>query len=250
LLINRRESDSLCGMAGKTRQVLIADDHEMIRDGLRSNITELVGDCDIITACNGAEASALLENESGYSLIILDLFMPETDGFALVRDTCDRFPDTPVVVMSASEDAGHMRKVIDTGASGYIPKSCGRKLMLSALELILNGGTYIPPGLLKADTTNYATLTSDSRAIDNQLHKPAGLTERQLEVLHLLARGLPNKLIARELDVSEHTVKTHIRTLFAALNVNNRTQAVLVAQQKNYLSASMSKETDNKRTPE
>ena len=220
-------------MEGRTTAILVADDHEMIREGLTNSIGEIGGNFRVMTACNGSEVLTLLDSGQAFGLIILDLFMPDTDGFALVSEVCERRPDTPVVVLSASENASHMNRAIDAGAAGYIPKTHGKTLMVGALQLVLSGGTYIPPEMLALNCG--AISTRDSVNISRLSDRNPSLTKRQLEILRLLARGQSNKMIARSLGLSEHTVKTHIRTIFKELKASNRTQAVLAAQKLKYL---------------
>jgi len=210
-------------------KILVADDHVLVREGLSSALRALSAGLEVKQAANGDEVMAELQQNHDFDLILLDLRMPGTDGFALLGNICNRFPDIPVVILSASDDALTMRKSLDRGASGFIPKSTDHDVMLSALNLVLAGGVYIPPGMLNDD----ANAASDKqRFADSQdLDVKNRLTDRQIEVLHLLAKGYQNKLIAKTLGVSEHTIKIHVTAILKALGVKNRTQAVLVAQQ-------------------
>jgi len=140
------------------------------------------------------------------------------------------YPDIPVVILSASDDAQTMRKSLDRGASGFIPKSTSHDVMLSALNLVIAGGVYIPPGMLNEGSEEQHG-ENDKSVSGSDADIKARLTERQLEVLRLLAKGHQNKMIAKSLGVSEHTVKIHVTAILKALGVKNRTQAVLVAQQ-------------------
>lgn len=169
-----------------------------------------------------------------FDLVLLDLFMPGSDGFTLLGEACNRVPETPVVVLSASEDRGHMRKSLDLGATGYIPKSSPHDIMVSALQLILSGGIYVPPQLIRGGHAVADTSSGVER--DGPTLNPeavAGLTARQLDVLSFLVQGKSNKEIARELGLSENTVKIHVAAVFNVLGANNRTKAAMVAREIN-----------------
>ena len=156
--------------------------------------------------------------------------MPGTQGHQHVTKLRAQAPSLPVIVLSGSEDAELMRSLIDLGVLGFIPKAYSPEVMLSAIRLVLAGGIYIPPLLLAhaqaqgwqpAETP--ATAAGDSkRSVDGLRNL---LTERQIDVMRLLSQGKPNKLIARDLGISEGTVKIHLAAIFRALNVRNRVEA-------------------------
>ncbi len=216
---------------------LIADDHDLVRAGLRHALQALVlcPEPEIIEARSAAEVQGILALNAKFDLVVLDLVMPGAGGFSLLSKLCDQLENTPVLVISASDDALTMRRVLDCGASGFVPKNTRHEVMLSAFRLVLSGGVYVPPvflvrnGLAKSrgnmlqpadlppTATGRATLSSE-------------LTERQREVLGLLEQGMQNKQIARQLGLSEHTVKIHVAAILHALGVTNRTQAVIAAQ--------------------
>lgn len=201
-------------------RILLADDHDLFRAGLAMVLQGLPEAFELIQAASLAAAIECTETTDGVDLALLDLHMPAMNGMAGLRDFRKRFPAVPVVIVSASDACADVQEALDAGASGYIHKSSPPQVMLSALELVLAGGVYVPPQALGP------TL---ARALPD-LPKPGGLTARQLDVLRLLAAGKPNKLIARELGLSEGTVKIHLSTIFRVLDVNNRTEAVLAAQ--------------------
>jgi DNA-binding NarL/FixJ family response regulator len=151
--------------------------------------------------------------------------MPGFTGVQGVAEFRTRFPEIPLVVLSASESHYDIKRALDAGALGFIPKASSPAVMVSALQLILAGGIYLPSLLVKPDSGLHG---QDAAAFAALRH--GGLTTRQMEVLRLLVRGSQNKVIARALDLSEGTVKIHVAAIFRALNVNNRTETVLAVQ--------------------
>ncbi len=215
-------------------KLLVADDHVLVREGMRHSLGELAPDIEILEAENAEQVLEVMAGNPDLDVAILDLIMPGANGFELLIQVCEKFPDIPVVLMSASEDPDHMRKVIDYGASGYIPKSASRDVMLSAVKLVLSGGVYIPPAMLQSDGERGDTgfglggdLLGNSRP---KVAIPPELTSRQLDVLLMLGQGKSNKEIARDLGLSENTVKIHVTAILKVLNVSNRTQAGIIAQ--------------------
>ena len=205
-------------------RILVADDHALVREGLVHILRELDPAAEIIEADSAAAVHVALVGGAGFDLALLDLFMPGVEGFDLFTDVCDRFPELPVVVLSASEEPAHVRKAIDCGASGYVPKSSGREVMLNALRLVLAGGLYLPPVTLAGG--------ADEAPAPAAAHLLLGsLTPRQREVLRLLGAGLSNKEIARQLGLSENTVKIHVTAILRSLQVSNRTAAVVLARE-------------------
>ncbi len=159
------------------------------------------------------------------SVALIDWRMPGVDGVAWFRGLIATNPATRIVVMSGAEDAMMVRELLAAGAAGFIPKTDSAAVILQAMRLVLAGGTYAPVRLLSGGVDAFAggaARRANSGGVDS-------LTGRQLDVLRLLAKGLPNKLIARELDLSEGTIKVHILAIFRTLNVSNRTEAVIAA---------------------
>jgi DNA-binding NarL/FixJ family response regulator len=202
-------------------RILLADDHDLFRAGLAMVLQGLPEPFELVQAASLAAAIERAEASDGIDLALLDLHMPAMNGIGGLRDFRRRFPLVPVVIVSASDACADVQEALDAGASGYIHKSSPPQVMLSALELVLAGGVYLPPQALQPAAT---------RLLPQDLPKPGALTARQLDVLRLLAEGKPNKLIARELGLSEGTVKIHLSAIFRVLDVNNRTEAVLAAQ--------------------
>lgn len=199
-------------------KILLADDHTLFREGMRLVLSRLGPDTTVVEA---ADHQALLELATAHpdaNLALIDLGMPGADPFQALKQLLGRFPTLPVVVLSASEDPDHMRRALDLGVMGYIPKRETAEVMLHALRLVLAGGVYIPPLLVEGMHTG-----SVSRGA-------TPLTPRQGEVLGGMVAGKPNKEIGRELGMSEATVKAHVTAILRVLNVTNRTQAVSAAQ--------------------
>jgi DNA-binding NarL/FixJ family response regulator len=210
-------------------KVLIVDDHHLIREGMRPVLERLAtpgsGETvEIIEAQNFDEAAAAAATHADLDLVLLDLRMPGTSGFAGLAQLQKSFPGLPVVMMSGEDDPSLVREAIDHGALGYIPKSSTSEVILSALRLVLSGGTYLPREAIGQRTVPPTPLDF-SAATAARL----GITPRQADVLVLLLAGKSNKVICRELNLAESTVKNHIAAVFKALNVTTRVQAVLMA---------------------
>jgi DNA-binding NarL/FixJ family response regulator len=210
--------------AAPALSILLADDHEVMRLALRHALQPLAVSIGWHEAANAAEVDAQLANGGDFDLALVDLNMPGSDGAATIARWRREHPALPLVVVSATEDAATVRGLIGLGVAGFVPKSDAAAVMLQAIRLILAGGTYAPVRFL-ADSAPEA---APQPAAGNGL----GLTPRQDDVLALLARGLPNKSIARELGLSEATVKVHLLAIFRVLQARNRTEAVVAAQRR------------------
>ncbi len=210
-------------------KIIITDDHPLVRAGFRQAIESTFRNDTVLEASTAAELEALLEADDAVDLILLDYFMPDTDGFEILDHLVLRLPETPVIILSACNDTAIIRRAIDHGAAGFIPKDTTNDVLISALRLVLAGGTYIPPMMLDNLQAGTGAAQGDpSSADESPLDR---LTQRQREVLRLIAAGMTNKAISRRLGVTENTVKVHITSILKTLGVNNRTQAVISAQQ-------------------
>lgn len=213
-------------------KILIADDHELFRDGLRHVLDQLGGALEIVEACDFAQAVAAVERERDIDIVLLDLAMPGMTWNEGLQRLKDLLTDTvPIIVLSASDDRRHVLQAVNMGAAGFIPKTSSSRVMLSALKLVLSGGVYLPPALLEQSNSQ-----ADGLGIANE-NAVSFLTPRQREVLALLGQGKSNKEIARVLQLAEGTVKLHVTAILKALNVNNRTRAVVAASQLGLTSA-------------
>lgn len=219
-------------------KLLVADDHHLIREGLKHTLEGVYHNAVVVEATDGKEVLETLESNPDTELMLLDFFMPGTNGFDLVSKLCEEYPHIPVVIISASDDPLLMRKMLDRGAVGYVPKATDHEEVKRALQLVRSGGVYVPPHLAEAnkqpageshvEVKNHNGVSIPSPARKEQVL--TNLTKRQIEVLQLIAQGKTNKDISRLLQVSENTVKVHVTAILKALGVTNRTQAVIVAQ--------------------
>jgi DNA-binding NarL/FixJ family response regulator len=202
-------------------KIIVADDHALFREGLRHILRQLGDDVAIIEAENHDSALALAAQHPDADVVLLDLDMPGHEPMVALETMIAQSATTPVVVLSACEDVHQVRKALDAGAMGFVPKHESARVMLSALRLVLEGGIYIPPMLMKKD--------------QNSTTSGASLTPRQRDVLERLIEGKSNKEISREMGLSEATVKAHLAAIFRCLNVDNRTEAARVAAQRGLL---------------
>lgn len=207
-------------------RILLADDHPLFREGLRPVLMKLDTQVELLEAADYPSAFASMhqgrELPGGMDMALLDLYMPGMDGVEGIMRFRVTFPDIPVVVLSASEQPADIQTLLTAGAMGYLTKASSSEVILGALRLVLGGGIYVPSCLLLERGNHYGTLPEPLRN--------SSLTARQIDVLRELAKGLSNKQIARSLDVTEGTVKIHLAAIFRNLKVNNRTEAVLMAQ--------------------
>jgi DNA-binding NarL/FixJ family response regulator len=201
--------------------VVIADDHPLFRGALRQAIATLMPQARILEASGMDELKTGLASEKGADLILLDLTMPGVQGFSGLMHLRAQHPEIPVVIVSANEDPVVIRRAIDFGASGFIPKSMNVDAIGSALEDVLAGNIWTPPDV-------DLSATEDKETAD-LVRRLGTLTPQQVRVLTMLSEGLLNKQIAYELSVSEATVKAHVSAILDKLGVDSRTQAVIAA---------------------
>jgi DNA-binding NarL/FixJ family response regulator len=209
-------------------KILVVDDHVLIRQAMHGMLRKLRRDVVVLEAPNSQKAMQVIAEHPDVGLILLDLSLPDRDGFEVLADLREHFPAIAVVVVSAIHDPGNVRKALDLGALGYIPKSAQGDVILGALRLVISGGIYVPPEILTRSATPAAIENSQYGSVSNSSNY-MGLTDRQLEVLGLMMQGKSNKTICRILELAEPTVKNHVTAILKTLNVSNRTEAVVAA---------------------
>ena len=207
-------------------KVLIVDDHAMFREGIRLLLVKQAFGCNLMEAGSCAEAFSLMQQHDDLNLVLLDLALPDMAGIDALNLMRERFPTLPVVVLSGSEDRALVLESINRGAMGFISKSSSGADLMNALGIVFSGSVYLPPTLLGQSVTARRVPPELVAQSTRENLSDKGLSKRQIEVLELMVQGLPNKLVARELNLSEATVKTHVASALRALNVKNRTQAV------------------------
>lgn len=207
--------------------ILLIDDHPLLRGGMRFLLRSLDADLEMDEASNAAQALELVAARS-YDLVLLDLRMPGLNGMDALAALRAAVAGTPLVILSAEDDPDVVRAAIEGGAMGFIPKSSMPEVLIQALRLVLAHGVYLPPAALEAVHRVPAPSPSALRSGAGD-SIPPGLTPRQMDVLRCVIKGQTNKVIARELDLSEGTVKAHLSAVFLALGAHNRTEAVYAA---------------------
>jgi DNA-binding NarL/FixJ family response regulator len=205
-------------------KILVVDDHALIREALHAVLTQLEREIVIFQASNSREAMHLVEDHPDLGLILLDIDLPDRDGFSVLGELRERYATIAIIILSASDDQDSVKRAFSLGALGFIPKTTERKVMLSAIRLVLSGGIYIPREILDGEETS-PPLTH--KPPPRELHNGFGLTGRQIEVLALLTEGKSNKVIAKTLNMAVPTVKNHITVALKALSVKSRTEAVI-----------------------
>ncbi len=240
-------------------KVLLVDDHPLVLSALQQVIQRVGNDTTVVGVDSAAAARAALREADDFDLVMLDLSLGDADGFDVLVEFRAAYPAVPVVVVSASDRASDVIRAIDSGAMGFVPKRSSHAELHEALRMVMTGSMYVPPsmlgldfnrGLHRGDTAPGALRSlADALPPGGEVEPPlgptarpdphqkvpsladVGLTPRQAEVLSLLLQGLPNKLIARQLNLSVETVKDHVAAVLRALGVSSRTQAVLAVSQ-------------------
>lgn len=202
-------------------RIVIADDHPLFRGALRQALTDGQFNLDIAEAGSLDEVIAAIEGSAETDLILLDLAMPGVKGFSGLIYLRAQYPGIPIVVVSASEEPAIIRRCIEFGASGFVPKSAGADTIREAFGEVLGGRIWTPPDI---DLTE-----AEEDGIADLVARIATLTPQQVRVLMMLSEGLLNKQIAFQLNVSEATVKAHVSAILQKLGVESRTQAVIAA---------------------
>jgi DNA-binding NarL/FixJ family response regulator len=205
--------------------IVIADDHPLVRDAVKQAIAKDLSDAVIREAASLGDVEQSIADSGSPDLVLLDLHMPGMQGFTGLVYLRSRFPDVPVAMISASAEPRIMRRAIDYGACGFIPKSAPMEDIRTAVREILAGNDWLP-----AEAGGAPDTADEDAQLSSRL---AALTPQQLRVLGMLSEGMLNKQIAFDLEISEATVKSHVSAILQKLDVNSRTQAVILASRLN-----------------
>ena len=201
--------------------ILVADDHPLFREALRGAVVRVIPDATLHEADSADALYAIADAHPDADLLLLDLNMPGTQGFSALVHLRGLHPELPIVMVSAREEAGVIRRALDHGAMGFIPKSSNAEVLGTALRQVLDGDRWIPDVAVSAPST-----PADEHDIAARVRE---LTPQQFRVLQMLGSGKLNKQIGYELGVSEATIKAHMSAILRKLGASNRTQAVLMA---------------------
>ncbi|MDE2615155.1 MAG: response regulator transcription factor [Burkholderiales bacterium] len=229
-------------------KVLLIDDHPLILSALKTVIQGLGDHVSVVGAASAAEARGVLAADPDFDLVLLDLALGDAHGFDVLTEFRAQYPAVPVVVVSASDRSSDVIHAVDLGAMGFVPKRASNDILFEALNVVMSGGIYVPPMTLRSFDEIGASAPAAAGSVPQALNvvreqaeagevqktpplASLGLTPRQTDVLALLLQGKPNKLIARDLNLSVETVKDHVAAVLRALNVSSRTQAVLAVSQ-------------------
>ena len=212
-------------------KILVIDDHPLIHTAMPLVLQGLDRKAEILQAQTFSDALRIAQQNPDINLILLDLGLPDMAGLEALAQLRSLYAAIPVVVLSAHDDAPTVTSAIEGGAMGFIPKTTSTESLVNALRFVLAGGVYLPREMLRGGS-NVVGPTSDGGGTPPVTARDLGLTERQTDVLSLLVQGKPNKLIMRELNLAEGTVKLHVTAILRALNVTNRTQAVITVAQR------------------
>nr|WP_249115773.1 response regulator transcription factor [Azoarcus sp. L1K30] len=199
-------------------KILVVEDHALVREAVAQTLSRLQDGVECVEAKGADDALSKLEASSDWDLAVIDLMLPDMNGFSLLAVLAKRFPDVPAIVVSAMDDEASVRRAIKGGASGFVSKSSSSEEMLQAVRVVLGGGVHTP------DSTDRAPGRRSGAPVSERF----GLTAAQTRVLELLAQGKTNREIADLLGLSEGTVKVHMSAIFRALGVSNRAQALVV----------------------
>ena len=207
--------------------VLAVDDHPLIRSALREVVSCAGGGCiELVEAADPAGGLALLTQRHDIDLVFLDLSFDGHDGLAYVERYRAAAPLVPVIIYTMNEDAATLAQALAHGAAGIVPKTHSPQLLQRAIQLVMEGGVYVPPQLAR----QLARGEPAAKGVRVAAAAPVAMSEQQWRILELVAQGMPNKLIARKLGLAPSTVKNQLTMVFGALGVSNRTQAAIAAR--------------------
>lgn len=218
------------------KHILIIDDHAFVCEGLKATLSERFDSIPITTTDHSDKALSILATES-VSLVILDLFMPGgPGGFSFISQLSETYPKLPLIVLSASENSTHIRKCLELGAIGFVTKSAPKDALFEAISKAISGQQYIPRYLIESIPEVAKVVDEVDSGVSIEIVSDL-ITSRQMDILHFVSRGYSNKNIARELELSENTVKVHVSAMLRALGLKNRTQAGILGQKLGLLNS-------------
>ncbi len=209
--------------------ILLVEDHPLFLDGVRRYLGEVAESYELVIAESAAATHQIITSRADIDIALVDLGLPDACGFELLTSIREQLPSVPVVVLSGSTSNTDIRRAFHAGAKGYITKDTRPDIMLSALRLVMTGGTYVPPQLVAESAESGASAEADEFSMAQ--HRLRRLTERQQEVLRLLVAERSNKDIANEIGCSHATVKVHVTAVLKTLGVPNRMGAAALARQ-------------------
>jgi DNA-binding NarL/FixJ family response regulator len=208
-------------------KILIIDDHPLFLEGIGMVLRQIADDIEAVELDSGSKGMDYLKSNPDTDLVLVDLDMPVMSGFDFLQELEDQAIVAPVAILSATTNLYDVKRAVEMGAVGFISKTSDTEEMKRALETIFQGDVYIPKGLEEQLDALMSSENMDPQTVLRTKAKAVGITNRQHQVLQLLAKGYTNKKIGEELSLTERTVKAHVSALFAILNVANRTECVL-----------------------
>ena len=216
-------------------RVLLVDDHALFRDGLHTLLNSIDTFSEILEQASGSQAIQFIEEDANIDLVLLDYQLDDMDGLNVLKIIKNKSPEIPIIMLSAHENTELIQNALHDGASGFITKASTPKLMVSAINIVVSGGIYIPPEILTkpiiSETKNNSThISAHPFLAIEEVASEYQLTQRQREVLKEMGKGFSNKEIARELNMSPSTVKVHVAAILKELKAKNRTIAVSLAK--------------------
>lgn len=209
-------------------KLLIADDHTMFRQGLKQ-ILELERDITVVALASNGDEAARLANTYNPDIVLMDINMPGTNGLQAIKEMKQEGISSKIIVLTIHEDREYLFKTLQMGAEGYVLKDAEPSVLIDAIRSVYNGHSYIQPNMTRELVKEFNRVTLHERDKGEE----SSLTTREIEVLELIAEGMINKQIARQLYISEKTVKNHVSNIFKKLNVSDRTQAAIYAFKHN-----------------
>lgn len=214
--------------------IVIIDDHQLFREGVK-RILDFESSFDVVAeGDDGSEAMGLIE-EYKPDVVIMDINMPQINGVEATRMLIEKYPDTKVIILSIHDDENYVTHALKTGAQGYLLKEMDADALVEAVKVVADGGSYLHPKVTHNLVQEYRRLAAEENSGTEMMHAPEIrrplhlLTRRECEVLQLLADGKSNRGIGETLYISEKTVKNHVSNILQKMNVNDRTQAVVLA---------------------